>query len=51
MRHGSGNLLYWSHHDKIVVVDQAVAFLGGIDLTEGRFDDFLHRVGRPPRQL
>lgn len=35
LRHGSGNLMYWSHHDKIVCVDQEVAFVGGIDLTEG----------------
>jgi len=35
LRHGSGNLLYWSHHDKIVCVDQEVAFVGGLDLTEG----------------
>jgi hypothetical protein len=28
-----------------VVVDQVAAFVGGIDLVEGRFDDFLHRVG------
>jgi phosphatidylserine/phosphatidylglycerophosphate/cardiolipin synthase-like enzyme len=36
LRHGSGHHMYWSHHDKIVCVDQAVAFVGGIDLTEGR---------------
>lgn len=45
VRHGSGAELFWSHHDKIVVVDQVVGFVGGIDLVEGRFDDFLHRVG------
>jgi phosphatidylserine/phosphatidylglycerophosphate/cardiolipin synthase-like enzyme len=25
-----------SHHQKIVVVDDAVAFVGGLDLTKGR---------------
>ena len=43
-RHLYSAQLYWSHHDKLVVVDQAVAFVGGIDLVEGRFDDFLHRT-------
>jgi len=43
--HISSRQLFWSHHDKIVVVDQQIAFVGGMDLTEGRFDDFLHRVG------
>lgn len=27
-----------SHHEKIVLVDGGLAFVGGIDLTEGRFD-------------
>jgi hypothetical protein len=31
IRHGSGG--YWSHHDKIVAVDQIVAFVGGLDMT------------------
>ena len=34
--------LYWSHHEKLVVVDQAVAFVGGLDLCPGRFDTSGH---------
>ena len=34
--HFSTGQYFWSHHDKIVVVDQQIAFCGGIDLTEGR---------------
>ena len=34
--HYSTGQFFWSHHDKIVVVDQQIAFCGGIDLTEGR---------------
>ena len=30
--------LYWSHHEKMVVVDQAIAIIGGMDLCPGRFD-------------
>ena len=31
--------LYFSHHQKHVVVDRLIAFVGGIDLTYGRRDD------------
>ncbi len=27
----------WAHHEKIVVVDQKYAFVGGIDLCYGRY--------------
>jgi len=32
-----------SHHQKVVVVDDAVAFAGGIDLTKNRWDTSAHR--------
>lgn len=32
-----------SHHQKIVIVDGAIAFVGGIDLCEERWDDRHHR--------
>ena len=31
----SEGVLYWSHHEKMVVIDKVVAFVGGIDLTLG----------------
>lgn len=34
--------LYWSHHEKIVVVDQRVAYVGGMDLAPGRYDTQEH---------
>ena len=37
------------HHQKIVVVDDAVAFCGGIDLTLGRWDTRQH-LGDDPRR-
>ena len=37
------------HHQKIVVVDDAVAFCGGIDLTIGRWDTRAH-LGDDPRR-
>lgn len=32
-----------SHHQKIVVIDDALAFVGGLDLTRGRWDTSEHR--------
>jgi phosphatidylserine/phosphatidylglycerophosphate/cardiolipin synthase-like enzyme/uncharacterized membrane protein YdjX (TVP38/TMEM64 family) len=38
-----------SHHQKIVVVDDQLAFCGGIDLTGHRWDTSAHRVDEPGR--
>jgi len=38
-----------SHHQKIVVVDDVLAFCGGIDLTGHRWDTCAHRVEEPAR--
>lgn len=38
-----------SHHQKVVVVDDSVAFCGGIDLTRWRWDTSAHIVGDPRR--
>jgi phosphatidylserine/phosphatidylglycerophosphate/cardiolipin synthase-like enzyme len=38
-----------SHHQKIVVVDDVLAFCGGIDLTGHRWDTTAHRVDEPAR--
>ena len=48
MRH-PGNILpiLWSHHEKIVVVDQQVGFLGGLDLCYGRMDMQTHPLFEP----
>ncbi|EEC07657.1 phopholipase D, putative, partial [Ixodes scapularis] len=42
--HVTGGILLWAHHEKLVVVDQKFAFLGGLDLCYGRWDDFNHRL-------
>lgn len=34
----------WSHHEKMVIIDQKVAFLGGLDIGYGRYDDCQHRL-------
>jgi len=38
-----------SHHQKLVVVDDAVAFLGGLDLAQHRWDTSDHRAQEPAR--
>lgn len=42
--HAKAGVFLWAHHEKIVVIDQTYAFLGGIDLCYGRWDDFNHRL-------
>ena len=39
-----------SHHQKIVVIDNSVAFCGGLDLTVRRWDTGAHRVDEPRRR-
>ncbi|RKP19740.1 phospholipase D/nuclease [Rozella allomycis CSF55] len=36
--------LYWAHHDKLVIIDQSIAFTGGLDLCYGRYDDQSHSI-------
>jgi phosphatidylserine/phosphatidylglycerophosphate/cardiolipin synthase-like enzyme/uncharacterized membrane protein YdjX (TVP38/TMEM64 family) len=38
-----------SHHQKLVVVDDRVAFLGGLDITEHRWDRRAHQADDPGR--
>uniref|UniRef100_UPI00398E7DEE phospholipase D1-like isoform X2 n=1 Tax=Pristiophorus japonicus TaxID=55135 RepID=UPI00398E7DEE len=42
--HVSSTVYLWAHHEKLVVIDQSVAFVGGIDLAYGRWDDHEHRL-------
>jgi len=42
--HVSSAVYLWAHHEKIIVIDQSVAFVGGIDLAYGRWDDKEHRL-------
>lgn len=50
MRHPDHNVLenaadmtfYWAHHEKYIVIDYAMAFIGGLDLCFGRWDAHQH---------
>ncbi|KAI5304648.1 hypothetical protein KEM56_006204 [Ascosphaera pollenicola] len=33
---------YWAHHEKFIVIDYALAFIGGLDLCFGRWDTHDH---------
>lgn len=38
-----------SHHQKLIVVDRAIAFVGGMDVCESRWDDRTHAAKSPLR--
>ncbi|CAO3693092.1 unnamed protein product [Umbelopsis ramanniana] len=38
----TGDTLFWAHHEKILVVDYRLAFIGGLDLCFGRYDTHSH---------
>ncbi|KAH0511101.1 Phospholipase D1 [Microtus ochrogaster] len=42
--HVSSSVYLWAHHEKLVIIDQSLAFVGGIDLAYGRWDDNEHRL-------
>lgn len=52
MRHPDHNVLenaadmtfYWAHHEKFIVIDYDVAFIGGLDLCFGRWDNHQHQL-------
>ncbi|KAG1107997.1 hypothetical protein G6F42_016157 [Rhizopus arrhizus] len=43
-------VLFWSHHEKIVVVDNRLAFIGGLDLCFGRYDTHNHSLSDYPAE-
>ncbi|VDN60541.1 unnamed protein product [Dracunculus medinensis] len=40
----SSGTFFWAHHEKLIIVDQLVAFVGGIDLCYGRWDEARHKL-------
>jgi len=50
MRHPDHNVFenaadmtfYWAHHEKFIVIDYNIAFIGGLDLCFGRWDSHQH---------
>ena len=49
MRHPLNSLdLLWSHHEKLVIIDQVIGYVGGLDLCWGRYDTNDHPINEPP---
>ncbi|GAU29391.1 hypothetical protein TSUD_31980 [Trifolium subterraneum] len=46
--HFASRVYLWSHHEKLVIIDYKVCFLGGLDLCFGRYDTPEHQVGDCP---
>ncbi|KAK9288199.1 hypothetical protein L1049_016648 [Liquidambar formosana] len=46
--HFSSGVYLWSHHEKLVIVDYQICFIGGLDLCFGRYDTHEHKVGDYP---
>ncbi|CAG8471061.1 2865_t:CDS:10 [Scutellospora calospora] len=42
--HGIDGTFFWAHHEKMVVVDRHIAFIGGLDLCFGRYDTGKHQL-------
>ena len=40
----TSGVLLWAHHEKIIIIDQTLAFVGGIDLAFGRWDNECHEI-------
>lgn len=49
--HLSTGVYLWSHHEKLVIVDYQICFLGGLDLCFGRYDTVDHKVGDCPPSI
>lgn len=46
--HFQTGTFYWAHHEKLCVIDRAIAFMGGLDLCFGRWDTAQHVVVDDP---
>jgi len=40
--------LLWSHHEKLVIIDQIIGYVGGLDLCWGRWDTHEHPIYEEP---
>ncbi|XP_060219291.1 phospholipase D zeta 1-like isoform X3 [Lycium barbarum] len=46
--HFSAGIYLWSHHEKLVIVDNKICYIGGLDLCFGRYDTREHKLGDQP---
>ena len=46
-RYPSLETILWSNHEKLVIIDQVIAYVGGLDLCWGRYDNNQHSIYEP----
>ena len=46
-RYPSLETIKWSNHEKIVIIDEIIAYVGGLDLCWGRYDNNQHPIYEP----
>ncbi|KAG2402358.1 Phospholipase D zeta 1 [Vigna angularis] len=46
--HFAARVYLWSHHEKLVIIDYKICYIGGLDLCFGRYDTPEHKVGDCP---
>ena len=52
IRHPYNNVKFlWSHHEKLVIIDQIIGYVGGLDLCWGRFDTNQHPIYEPENKV
>jgi phospholipase D1/2 len=44
LRHPPDFISYWSHHEKLILIDKKKVYIGGLDLAFGRWDTPEHRI-------
>ena len=47
IRHPHKDIFLWSHHEKLCIVDQMQAFMGGLDLCFGRYEEPGYKLSEP----
>lgn len=51
VRHPRILMHFWSHHEKMCVIDSRVVFMGGIDLCFGRFEANEYPLKEPDKYI
>ena len=46
-RYPSFEAILWSNHEKLVIIDEVIAYIGGLDLCWGRYDNNQHPISEP----
>ena len=50
IRHPDKFIFFWSHHEKMTLIDNSILFMGGLDLCFGRYEEPLYPLVEPYSQ-